>query len=141
MGVIWVSLLGLFTAATDLLIIGVLLNSIIGLTIGSFCIKEKINDKEVFGAGLGFAFILQLIMCFSMVFSGYRHAGLWILACLVGVLFCTCVVSVAVFKFMLPRKPPLNEFIYYGMFLYVAIWIVPIALIACLGFIVKIFKN
>ena len=141
MGVIWVSLSSLFTAVTDLLIIGVLLNSIVGLTIGSFCIKEKVKAIEMFGAGLGFAFILQLVMCFSMVFSGYRHGGLWILACLFGVLFCTCVVSVAVFIFMLPRKPPLNEFIFYGMFLYVAIWIVPIALMACLGFIAKIFKN
>ena len=66
MGVIWVSFFGLFTAGTDLLIIGVLLNSIVGLAISSFCIKEKVNDKKVFGAGLGFAFILQLIMCFSM---------------------------------------------------------------------------
>ena len=96
---------------------------------------------RVFGVGCGIAIFFQLIMCFSMVISDYRSSGLWILYCLVGVLFCTGVVSMVVFNIMLPRKYPLDEYIYCGMFLYVAIWIVPISVILCLGFCVSLFKK
>ena len=141
MGVIWVSFFGLLSAITDLFIIGILLNSIIGLTLGTFFIKEKINSMRVFGVGCGFAIFFQLIVSFSIVISDQRPSGLWILSYLVGVLFCTGIVSLVVFGVMLPRKYPLNEYIYCGMFLYVAIWIVPISVILCLGFCLSIFKK
>ena len=61
-----------------------------------------------------------------MALSGFKPAGLWILGSVVGVFFFTMIVTLGVFKFILRRGFPLDEYIKCGMFLYLVIWIVPI---------------
>ena len=118
--------LAFMPAATLLTTVGIILNSILGLTIGSFFMKKRNNHFILFGLGFGCGTILQLILCFSMVLSGFKPAGTWILGSVGGVFIFTLIVTVGVFKWILLRGFTPDEFIKASMFLYLVIWIVPI---------------
>lgn len=96
-GGVFVDLLAFMPAATLLATVGIVMNSIFGLTIGSFFIKKKSNTFILFGLGFGCGTILQLILCYSMVLSGFKPAGLWILSSVSGVFFFTLIVTIGVF--------------------------------------------
>ena len=67
------------------------------------------------------AIFVQLIVCFSLVLSGYVSNGMWILYCVLGILIASGLIYFDLFIIMLAGKYAMDEYIYCAILLYVDI--------------------
>ena len=67
------------------------------------------------------AIFVQLIVCFSLVLSGYVSNGKWILYCVLGILIASGLIYFDLFIIMLAGKYAMDEYIYCAILLYVDI--------------------
>ena len=121
MGFIFGGLTAWLTAASVIISIGVLVVTLMCLFGAALLIKDKVAALKGIIIGVVAAVFLQLIVCMTMIFSGYVGSGMWILYCVLGCLIASALIYFDLFIIMLAGKHAMDEYIYCAILLYVDI--------------------
>ena len=121
MGFIFGGLTAYLTPGSVLLSIGVLVVTLLCIFATALCIPAKPAMFKGILIAIFAACFLQLIVCMTLIFSGFIASGWWIFYCILGIIIASLLIYVDLFIIMLAGKYAMDEYIYCAILLYIDI--------------------
>jgi len=121
MGFIFGGLTAYLTPGSVLLSIGVLVVTLLCIFATALCIPAKPAMFKGIIIAIFAACFLQLIVCMTLIFSGFIASGWWIFYCILGIIIASLLIYLDLFIIMLAGKYAMDEYIYCAILLYIDI--------------------